>query len=178
MKEVVNNKDEPSLTTDDASRVSTKDKKENILYHYARILIVIVEDEEIIRNLMGKALSVIGYKAVTFADGGQKALHMILEAINENEPFDLVITDVSMGKEENGGQSLCTAINYLEEAARPAVIICTGLMENKVLMDSLQKVGVFNFLPKPFEMKKVKELLNKVLNQYFEEKKEKKEQQD
>lgn len=176
MIEMVDNKDAPSLTTDDASMVTTKDKKKNILYHYARTLVV--EDEEIIRNLIGKVLSVIGYKSVAFADGGKKALHMILESINENKPFDLVITDISMGKEENSGQSLCAAINYLEESARPAVIICTGLMENKVIVDSLKEIGVFNFLPKPFKMKKVKELLNEVLSQYFEEKKEKKKRQD
>lgn len=178
MIEMMDNKDELSLTADDASMVATKEKKDNseILCHYARILVV--EDEEVIRNLMGKVLSMLDYKAVTFADGGQKALHIILEAINENKPFDLVITDVSMGKEENGGLSLCKTINYLEESAKPAVIVSTGLMNNKLIEDSLEQVGVSCFLPKPFKIKKVKELLNEVLNQYFEKKKEKKERQD
>lgn len=172
MIEMVNKKVDLSSINDGATMVTTKEKKENILHHYARILVV--EDEEIIRNLMGKVLSLLGYEAVAFAEGGQKALHMILESINENKPFDLVITDVSMGKEENGGQSLCAAINYLEESARPTVIVCTGLMKNKLLVDSLKKAGISWFLPKPFDIKRVKELLNEVLNQYFEKKRRRK----
>tara|TARA_Y100000031_G_C8123727_1_gene339460 strand:+ start:118 stop:420 length:303 start_codon:yes stop_codon:yes gene_type:complete len=87
---------------------------------------------------------------------------MIQKAIKENEPFDVVITDVAMGEPEDGGLPLCETINNLEKFERPVVVVCSGLMTDEIA-DSFKKIGVSHFLNKPFEIKKVKEFLSKVL---------------
>ena len=55
---------------------------------YVRILVV--DDEEIIRNLLYDVLSNTGYKVKTAKDG-QEAISQI-----EKEPFEIVITDFKM----------------------------------------------------------------------------------
>lgn len=153
----------------EADNIGIEDDKEDEGGLYPNTKILFVDDLEFIRSVMKKFLYLFDYKRIFFAANGQNALQMIQKAIKENKPFDMVITDDVMGGPEDGGLTLCEAIDNLEEFERPIVVVSPGAM-NEEIVDSFKKMGVSHFLPKPFEIKKVKDFLGKVLKKHFEKK--------
>jgi cyclic di-GMP phosphodiesterase len=108
--------------------------------HHSRILIV--DDEEMNRVLLGRLLAEAGFHADT-ADRGETALEMIAA----HAP-DLVLLDLSM-----------PGINGLEVAARlkqdPStsqipIIMITALSDRQSRMDALNR-GIEEFISKPFD---------------------------
>ncbi|MBN1318959.1 MAG: response regulator, partial [Anaerolineales bacterium] len=57
--------------------------------------ILIIDDEPLLRLALSEALSSSGHR-VKVADGGELGLEVFSSAIKEDEPFDVVITDLGM----------------------------------------------------------------------------------
>lgn len=102
----------------------------------ARILVV--DDEPLIRKILTKYLSEINYIIVT-ADHGEDALNKL-----NNEPFDLVLTDLRMPK-MGGGQLLQIMSERYPDIPK---IVLTGHGTNDDIILALQ-TGAYDFLTKP-----------------------------
>ncbi|MBL8639092.1 MAG: response regulator [Alphaproteobacteria bacterium] len=117
----------------------------------ARILLV--EDEDAVRNFSTRALKNKGYEVVT-AEDGESGWDVFQ---NLDQPIDLLITDVMMpGKD---GPTLAREIR--EKVPTLKIIFISGYTEER-LKDTMGE-NIF-FLPKPFTLKdlaaKVKEVLH------------------
>ena len=117
----------------------------------ARILVV--DDEESVRNVLKRFLSSIGHDAI-MASSGEEALEKIQE-----EPA-IVLLDYLM-PEVNGIEVL---EKIKEISPSTDVIMVTGVGEHKVGIESF-KQGAFEFVTKPIDLARLKFLLDFRLGQ-------------
>ena len=107
--------------------------------------ILIVEDEDGVRNIVVRALGMCGYE-ITEAEDGDEAL----EIIEDEAPFDLVLTDIMMP--EMDGPTLITQAG--DKLAGAKVIFMSGYAET-AMRDKLAEIEGAGYLQKPFTLKKV-----------------------
>jgi two-component system cell cycle sensor histidine kinase/response regulator CckA len=116
--------------------------------------ILLVEDEDAVRDFAVRALTMRGYKVLD-ACGGEEALDLVKE---HNGPIDLLISDVVMPGME--GPELVNEMRKLMPELR--VIFISGYAEES-FRNSPDRPDDCLFLPKPFSLKqltsKVKEVL-------------------
>ena len=114
--------------------------------------ILIVDDEEGIRNLLVEVLGKGGYECKTATNGE--------EAINEikKDSFALVLLDILMPI-KNGIDVLPQVLAHDKETA---VIIVTGVAETKIAFDTL-KLGAYDYIMKPFDIDEVMVSVEKAL---------------
>ena len=105
----------------------------------ARILVV--DDEESIRDLLRLVLTGQGYSVVT-ASGGEEAIEYL-----EAQPFDLVITDLVMPT-VNGVEVLRAAKRI--DPTYPVIVI-TGYPSVETVTE-LVRLGAGDYLTKPFNV--------------------------
>jgi putative two-component system response regulator len=106
--------------------------------------ILIVDDEEPIRRVIGYLLSPHGYP-VDFAADAREARKKL-----DAHPFALMLCDVNMPGES--GMDLVRSI--LTERPETAAIMVTGL-DSSVLANAAIEVGAFGYIVKPFESSEV-----------------------
>ena len=116
----------------------------------ARILVV--DDEELIRDLLKMVLMDEGYTVVTAADG-EEAIGRL-----EASPFDLVITDLVMPR-VNGVEVLRAAKRI--DPNYPVMVI-TGYPSVETVT-KLVRLGAGDYLTKPFNLDVVKVTVAKLL---------------
>jgi CheY-like chemotaxis protein len=123
--------------------LSTKETQQKIL---------VVDDNEMIRDLLERMLIHLGYK-VAMAKNGQEAIDMLRE---DAAQFDIIIVDLIMPKMD--GLACFDEIKSLNPDI--PVIISSGIDES-VNKASLFSKGVSAYLAKPSTIEKVKETLEK-----------------
>jgi two-component system cell cycle sensor histidine kinase/response regulator CckA len=116
--------------------------------------ILLVEDEDAVRDFAVRALTMRGYKVLD-ASGGEEALEIVRE---HDGPIDLLVSDVVMPSMD--GPALLKAVREIKPDLR--VIFISGYAE-EAFRNSPDRPEDFHFLPKPFSLKqltgKVKEVL-------------------
>ena len=115
--------------------------------------IMVVDDEEIVRDLLVDALSQQGY-SVHACDSGKKAL----EAISANG-YDLVLLDIGLPDMDG----FHTMAGILEKSPDTPVIMITGDATIESAVGAL-KSGAYDYLRKPFQL----ELLHKTTSNALE----------
>ena len=124
--------------------------------HCAKILIM--DDEDMVRTSLRLMLEEHGH-SVTSAQHGEECLNVYLRALNEENPFDLVILDLTI----SGGKGGIWTINQLR-TINPSIkaILASGYSQDSILAD-YQKSGFSTVLQKPFDMQSLAKSLAKVL---------------
>lgn len=117
----------------------------------ARILIV--DDEETIREIETALLSAEGYECMQASDG-EKALAIL----NSGEKFDLVISDVLMP-----GMDGFTLLGKVKKRypELPVVIQCSS--SNEDWIDMARTGGAYDYLLVPFERKELFDMVRRAL---------------
>jgi CheY-like chemotaxis protein len=105
--------------------------------------VLVVDDEPIIRMLIGDTLRDLGYRVIEAADGVEG-----LAVLHSNQGIDLLVSDVGLPGGLNGRQ--------LADAARVQrpnlkVLFVTGYAENAVLGNGMLEPGM-QVMTKPFAM--------------------------
>ena len=115
--------------------------------------VLIVEDERAIQLALRGLLRRAGYE-VECADDGKEALRRFRE-----EPYDLVLTDLALGRD-------LTGMDVLREvkAERPetAVVMITAHGSERIAGDAI-KAGAENYVPKPFDNEQTRVVVEKAL---------------
>jgi two-component system response regulator HydG len=119
----------------------------------ARILVV--DDEESHRIMLGAVLQEEGYEVVEAADGAEA-----VRAVERN-PFDLVLLDVRMAAMD--GIEALTEIRKISPFV--PVLMMTAFASVKTAVDAL-KAGAFEYLTKPLDIEELKILIEKALEHY------------
>ena len=102
--------------------------------------VLVVDDEEPVRNIAAEILTYLGYSVITAASG-EEAVRMLHEGTRP----DLVILDVIMP----GWSGARTLVVMREIDPDLPVLISTGYSD-RVSNDSLLQDGADGFVPKPY----------------------------
>jgi DNA-binding NtrC family response regulator len=115
------------------------------------ISILVLDDEPIVSKRLQPALEKKGYVVETFFESK--------EALNrfEEKHFDIVITDLKM-KGLNGMQFLT---EVKKQSPKTEVIVITGFATMEIAKESFKK-GVFDFLAKPFKLREIQDVIQKI----------------
>jgi CheY-like chemotaxis protein len=104
--------------------------------------ILLVEDEDAVRELLGRVLEKLGYTVLEAASG--LAACALLSADSAPQ-VDLLMSDVNMP--QMGGKELAQWLNHRQPQAR--VLFMSGHSESSTMRCSAA-VGGWGFIPKPF----------------------------
>lgn len=119
--------------------------------------ILVMDDEEIIRNVVTDMLNYIGYDVVTAKDGSD-AVDLYDKSLS-GKRIDLLILDLTvpggMGGEE-------TMRKLLEINPNVIAIVSSGYSQDPIL-DNYKEKGFYNMLRKPYQMHEVSNVLEKTL---------------
>ena len=112
--------------------------------------ILILDDEPIVCKRLKPAFDKLGYEVEVFFESADA-----MDRIKETD-FDIVITDLKMKGID--GLQLVDAIKTKSPATE--VIVITGFATMETAKDSF-KLGVFDFVAKPFKISEIRELVEK-----------------
>jgi DNA-binding response OmpR family regulator len=115
--------------------------------------VLLVEDDESVRQLVRVTLQMHEYEVVEAKDGLEGLLFLDM-----HKP-DAVVLDLMMP--DVGGERMLAQLRQTEETKRTPVVIITGKPE--VAPEVIGLVGEDNFFPKPFDPDAVIDRLNALL---------------
>ncbi len=127
------------------------------------IKILIVDDEKIIRKAMAQTFG--KYGECTIEDSGQAALKAFIKALKADDPFDLLVLDISL--EDKSGLDVLKEIRIIEKsrkikpADRSKIIMATGNQKLKMVKACIS-AGCDNYIVKPLKPVEVVEALEKI----------------
>ena len=120
--------------------------------------ILFMDDDPMIRELLEKGLNSLGYRIVC-ASTGEQAIKEYINAYENNEPFDIVITDLTVP----GGMSGDQLISQLKETYPKIKAIVSSGYFNDPIMANYKDYGFQGFVAKPFDMTELSNVINNVL---------------
>ncbi len=119
---------------------------------------LVVDDTEIARTILIEQLSVLQMR-LSSVDSGKLAIETLRQAIAENDPFDIVITDYHMP--EINGETLVKQISQLDLLVNGAMLFITS-SPRKDESSRLKSMGVDGYLTKPVYPSEVSQILSLV----------------
>ena len=125
--------------------------------------ILVVDDEEIVRNIATKMLRRIGYEVFSCSDGVEA-----VEFYTENsKTIDLVIIDMIMPRMD--GRECFRALLKINPELR--AILSSGYSRNQTVQEILDE-GLMGYIGKPFEFQEIADLVARVLSDEGESERE------
>jgi len=122
--------------------------------------VLVVDDEESIRWVLGKCLEKAGY-VVRYADNGAKAIESA-----SSEGFSSIVLDITM-PDMSGFDVLR---EFRAKGVNPPVIIITAQNTVKNAIDAM-KQGAYDYIAKPFDLDEVKLTVQRAIESYENSKK-------
>ena len=132
-------------------------KSTNIEEGKGRILVM--DDEEMLRELSKQFLSHLGYDVETVPDG-ESAIELFQSAIYANIPFSLVIMDLTIPGGLGGKE---TIIRLKEIDPKVKAIVSSGYSNDPVLAN-FKKYGFKAVLTKPYKIETLSSIIAAVMN--------------
>ncbi|MDM8537950.1 PAS domain S-box protein [Desulfobacterales bacterium HSG17] len=120
--------------------------------------ILLMDDEEIVRDVAGQMLYELGY-IVVYAREGTEAVNLYKAAIKDRQPFDAVILDLNV-KEGSGGKA---AIMELAEIDPDVKGIASSGYSNDPEMKDYKYHGFSGVVGKPYSIWELEETLEKIM---------------
>ncbi len=108
-----------------------------------QIRIMVVDDMSTSRGLITQALEAFGIRNVSTAENGEDALQILAKA-----PVHMVISDYNMPNMD--GLHLLQKLRGTDKTKGVGFILITGRAEQQII-DYGRKLGMNNFLKKPFQ---------------------------
>ncbi len=121
--------------------------------------ILIMDDEELIRNVSTAMLTQLGYEAHA-ANDGEEAITRYLQAQKDGQPFDLVIMDLTVP----GGMGGKEAIAHLRQIDPQIKAVVSSGYANDPIMANFGEYGFCGVAPKPFGLQELSQLLQMILS--------------
>ena len=120
--------------------------------------ILVMDDEEMVREVLGKMLVKLGYE-VRFAQDGAQAIEIYRQAREHGDAFDAVILDLTVPG-GMGGKEATTQL--LEIDPQVKVIVSSGYSDDPIMAEP-QKYKVSAVIAKPYRVSDLSERLHKVI---------------
>ncbi len=122
--------------------------------------ILIMDDEKLIRNITSQLLTHLGFEAVTSCEG-EEALQLYKKEFEKKEPFDLLITDLTVPGGMGGVELLQKIIKF-----DPGVkaIAASGYFSDQSKIEDFEKSGFKEYITKPFKINELVKIINKLID--------------
>ena len=121
--------------------------------------ILVMDDEEVVREVIGAMLCELGYK-VSYAINGQEAVTKYQDSYENGSPFDVVITDLTIPG-GMGGEVAAQEILKIDSQAK--IILSSGYATNPI-MANYKTYGFIGIVVKPYSIQELQNVVQKALN--------------
>ena len=121
--------------------------------------VLLMDDEEMIREITAEILGALGYEA-EFARDGEEAIEIYSKAQDSGRPFDVVILDLTIP----GGMGGKEAIRKLQEIDPKIKGIVSSGYSNDPVMSEFRHYGFSGIITKPFKIEELDEILRKTID--------------
>lgn len=122
-----------------------------------RYRVLVMDDEPSIRMVSESMLDMLEFEVVSTADGSE-ALHAYAEAKKNGNPFDLIITDLTVP----GGMGGAETVRRLRESGSTVKAIVSSGYSNGPVMSNPAEYGFNAVLPKPYRLHDLEAVLQKL----------------
>jgi CheY-like chemotaxis protein len=119
---------------------------------------LIMEDEEIIRDVTGEMLSHYGYE-VAFARDGTEAVALYSQAQTSGTPFDAIIMDLTIPGGMGGKE---TVKKILEIDPHAKAIVASGYANDPIVVE-FRQYGFCDRIVKPYKSEELHETLHRLI---------------
>ncbi|MDA8433902.1 MAG: PAS domain-containing protein [Nitrospiraceae bacterium] len=126
--------------------------------------VLVMDDEEVIRLIVGRMLESLGYTAES-AERGEEAVEIYQKALRSGEPIDAVIIDLTI-RGGMGGLDCMKALREIDPNVR--AIVSSGYSEDPVMAHH-DTFGFGGIIVKPYRIEDLGEILHRVLGDRQEE---------
>jgi CheY-like chemotaxis protein len=120
--------------------------------------VLVLDDEQAVREVLGQMLEGMGHSAELAADG-QEAIEIFKKAKSLGRRFDVVILDMAV-REGMGGQEAIQALLKIDPGVK--AIAMSGYIDNPVMLEP-ERHGFKEAMEKPFDARKLQEILSRVM---------------
>jgi CheY-like chemotaxis protein len=120
--------------------------------------ILVMDDEPVIREVLGEMLTYIGYSVMAAGDGAE-AIELYKGALSQSEPFDAVIMDLTIP----GGMGGKEAVSQLRKLDPKIKAIVSSGYSNDPIMASFEKHGFAGVASKPYRIEEISKVLHEVI---------------
>jgi len=148
---ILENTEENSTDTDTAEKINAQPENKG-----AGERILLVEDQEEVREMIGSALLMNGYQVESAASVAEA--HQLDGMAKKG--FDLLFSDVILPD----GNGIDLAQNLLQKNPDTRILLSSGYTEEKARIDIIEKHR-FSFLQKPYPLDKMLKKIREALNQ-------------
>ena len=145
------------LPASDDTQVRGTMKQPGIISGHGRILVM--DDEDFIREMASGMLQKMGYDVV-LAEDGQQAVKIYSEALDAGKPFDAVILDLTVPG-GMGGKETIRQLATLDPHVR--AIVSSGYFNDPVMANHTG-YGFCAAVKKPYLIQEMSQVLNDVIN--------------
>lgn len=128
------------------------------VYRTGQGRILLMDDEETIRKVVGEMLTYSGYQVISAKDGGE-AIEIYRSHFQNGNPFDAVIMDLTIPGGMGGQEALSHLINI-----DPAVkaIVSSGYANDPIIAEYRQH-GFAGVVTKPYKFDELSEVLAEII---------------
>ncbi len=141
-----------------AVSVGEKAGKEKVQKRMEINKVLVMDDEESVREVVGEMLKYLGYQVVT-ASGGSEALTLYRKSFESGQSYDLVITDLTVPGDLGGVEFL----KKLQEVDPEAKVIISSGYSTDPVMAQYKSHGFLDVIVKPYTVQD----LDRKLNQFI-----------
>jgi PAS domain S-box-containing protein len=120
--------------------------------------ILVMDDEEMVREVLGRMLARLGYET-EFAGDGSEAIKMFVQAQGVGQPFAAVILDLTVPGGMGGEETLA---KLLEIDPQLKAIVSSGYSDDSI-MANFHKYGFSGVIAKPYRISELGKILNQVI---------------
>ncbi len=120
--------------------------------------ILLMDDQESIRDMVGRSLGELGYEVVTCAEGTE-VIAEYRKAMQAGNPFSAAILDLTIP----GGMGGKEAIGQLRELDPDVIAIVASGYSNDAIITNYREYGFKGAIEKPFRIDRLSILLHEVL---------------
>ncbi|HKI50043.1 MAG TPA: response regulator, partial [Desulfobacteria bacterium] len=120
--------------------------------------VLVMDDEEMLRQLAMQMLKRLGYEGVAVKDGNE-AIQQYESAMKSGDKFDAVILDLTV-KGGMGGREAVKALRRMDPNVR--AVVSSGY-HNDPALTAYKDYGFCGAMPKPYQKDDLKRVLGKVL---------------
>ncbi len=122
--------------------------------------ILVMDDDEMIRDVVGDMLIHIGYE-VEFSTDGVEACRKYTESMEKNDKFDLIIMDLTIP----GGMGGKKAVKKILKIDPGAKVVVSSGYSNDPVMGDYKSYGFSGVVVKPFQMEELKSVIQGIIVQ-------------
>jgi PAS domain S-box-containing protein len=121
--------------------------------------ILVMDDEEMVREVLGRLLVRLGYETEFARDGGE-AIELFVQAQGSGQAFTAVILDLTVPGGMGGKETMA---RLLEIDPQVKAIVSSGYSDDPIMAD-FQKYGFSGVIAKPYRISKLGKILQEVIH--------------